>query len=141
MRSWGGAPAHFLAGSLTPLAGFPGSRVVFLHAAADIGPIRFTRATNPGEHPAILLLNAGGGRGGVVAGGSGAGRQGMGEGGERAGAGAVLAAGGGVSGSCRGTGTVPGCSRSRASAITPCHAGRRRAPGCTLAATEAAAAG
>jgi benzil reductase ((S)-benzoin forming) len=70
-RSPGPAPAH-LAADLADrggwdmledsfhreLAGFPGSRVVFLHAAADIGPVGFTGETNPAEYRASVLLNA-----------------------------------------------------------------------------------
>jgi benzil reductase ((S)-benzoin forming) len=40
------------------LAGFPGSRVVFIHAAGAIGPIGFAGETDPREYRASVLLNA-----------------------------------------------------------------------------------
>lgn len=40
------------------LAGFPGGRVVFLHAAGVIGPVGFTGETDPREYRASVLVNA-----------------------------------------------------------------------------------
>ena len=70
-RSPGPAPVHLAADLAGPagwdmaeasfhreLAGFPGSRVVFIHAAGAIGPIGFAGETDPRESRASVLLNA-----------------------------------------------------------------------------------
>jgi benzil reductase ((S)-benzoin forming) len=70
-RGAGPAPVHLAADLADPggwdvleasfhreLADFSGSRVVFLHAAATIGPIGFAGETDPGTYRASVLLNA-----------------------------------------------------------------------------------
>ena len=70
-RSPGPASDHLAADLATPagwdmteesfhreLAGFRGSRVVFLHAAGEIGPVGFAGETDPVEYRASVLLNA-----------------------------------------------------------------------------------
>jgi NAD(P)-dependent dehydrogenase (short-subunit alcohol dehydrogenase family) len=70
-RSPGPAPVHLAADLAGPagwdmaeasfhreLAGFSGSRVVFIHAAGAIGPIGFAGETDPREYRASVLLNA-----------------------------------------------------------------------------------
>jgi benzil reductase ((S)-benzoin forming) len=70
-RSPGPAPVHVAADLGDPagwdkleasfrseLAGFPGGRVVFLHAAGAIGPVGFAGETDPRDYRASVLLNA-----------------------------------------------------------------------------------
>jgi NAD(P)-dependent dehydrogenase (short-subunit alcohol dehydrogenase family) len=70
-RNPGPAPVHIAADLAYPagwdmleasfhreLAGFSGGRVVFLHAAATIGPIGFAGETDPRRYRASVMLNA-----------------------------------------------------------------------------------
>jgi benzil reductase ((S)-benzoin forming) len=70
-RSPGPAPVHLAADLAGPvgwdmldtsfcreLAGFSGSRVVFVHAAGAVGPVGFAGETDPVDYRASVLLNA-----------------------------------------------------------------------------------
>jgi benzil reductase ((S)-benzoin forming) len=70
-RSPGPAPVHVAADLADPagwdmlgasfrreLAGFSGARVVFVHAAAAVGPVGFAGEIDPGEYRDSVLLNA-----------------------------------------------------------------------------------